>query len=69
MSPWSVVDDRGRVVSRHRTRQAAERAMHRLEREYTRMASRGMGGGYGRIRYAIAGPDDGPWPRAGGVPL
>lgn len=56
MSGYRVIDDRGRTASRHRTQQAAERAIHRLERETSRMAQRGMGGGYATIHYAIQPP-------------
>lgn len=67
MSTWSVVDDRGQIVSRHRTEAAAWAAIKRREREYTRMANRSglHGGGYGAIHYSVLARD--PVPRGVGV--
>lgn len=62
--PWLLVDDRGRVVSRHATEAAAWRAADRREQRIARMSNRpGMqGGGYGQIAHGVthASKEHGP---------
>lgn len=55
---WLVVDDRGNVVSRHRTEAAAWAGIERRMRRTALRANRpGMqGGGYASIQYAVCAP-------------